>query len=525
MGQETFISPVRIEKFLGLNQWTSDTSIHLWESGGLQNVDISIDALQQRNGSRKISDVFTDSTGGAKPITGLYQTNISGVTHNIGVGGDKLKELVASVWTDVTGAVTITNDGNNLTTFATFFDNGGNEVVIVSPYMDTPFKWNGGAAAAALAATPGNFKFPTVYMNKLWVVVNDILYWSALRDCETWNTAYDLQRFAGKGEDITGLATYANRLIVFKPSNIYMVSGSSYRDLAIDEVVTDDGTDSHYSIQEVESRRYGNILVFLSKEGVIKGFNGSKNLLLLGEPVKPLYASMNLQRKNKAVAANYKHLSQYWLSMSYGSNATNDQILVYDYANDHHTNEKTGKPLSSNLYHVGINANALASWEDSNNDEILVSGAYDGYLREQDYGLYDDETITIVSKWQTGKMDFGAPQNEKLLGDLSTVTTQSGSTTIAIAVTTSDNSGTATKTISADGAYLWGTMIWGTGLWSGPTTEYTRYYVTPLDGETAIQGRHFITQFNHSVAGESMRVEEMIFGAIDLGQQPEYIEV
>jgi len=524
MGQEINSANLRLPKFLGLNLMKSDTSIGQMEASALQNVNITNDALMQRGGSASIStNLFKDKTDAtAKTIAGLYSGIIGGTRYQVGVGGDAFKKLTNS-WTDLTGAVTVTDDADNLVSFATFFDNGGNECFIICPEQDTPFKWLGGAAnAAALAATPGDFRFPVVHMNRLWVAVDDIIYISDYFDCETWDVAWDLQRFRGDGEDITGVARYADRIIVMKPSSIFMISGSSYADYSSQLIVSGDGCASGYSIQEVESRRYGNILVFLSKEGQLKGFNGSKNLIPLGDPAKPLYDKMNKTRLSKCGSANYRPLKQYWLTMTYGAGTAHDQIMAYDYFNDTYTSDD-GQPLSTNLYHLGIDANCMAIFETATAQQILVTADYDGNVFRQDYGLDDEGSLTIDAKWQSGKLDMGDPSSVKLLTELAVVTTQSSETHLSVTVTTSGNSAAGVAVIPTGGS-LWGAMVWGTGLWSEPETKYTRVELTPSFGEDAVSGRYFLLQLAHSTPAEAMRIEDVIMGATNLGQQPEYVE-
>jgi len=527
MGQETTTTPVRIKRFLGLNTKLADTDVHLWESTGLQNVNITEGGVEQRRGSTKLNAVaFKDKTDtDAKAIVGLYSTNMGGTIYQVGIGGDAFKQLSAGAWVDKTGAVTLTDDADALASFATFYDSGAaNEIIIACKEGDAPIKWTGTGNAAALGgAPPTNFKWPIVHKNKLWVVVDDFVYFSGLRDGESWDLVNDVVRFSGNGENITGLGIFSDRVIVFKPSSIHAISGSSERDMYTETIVTGDGCASGYSIQEVESRRYGNILVFLSSEGTIKGFNGSKNLLLLGDPAKPLYDTMNRSRLNKCVSMNYEGLNQYWLSMSLGSDSTHSQMMVYDYFNDRFTDEETGRPLSSNLYHIGINANAMAIFENSSNVMIPVTGDYNGFALRQDYGLVDEDSILITSKWQTGKMHFGSPSHVKLLTDMAIETTQSSVTTMSVTATTASTAGAAAVIITTAGG-MWGFLVWGTGNWSAPITKYTRCYMTPNTGERAVSGRYILTQMSHSTANEAMDVEELIIGVSDLGLQPEYTE-
>lgn len=526
MGDEITSGTLSIKKFLGLNLLQSDMVIDIREASALQNYFITESSLQQRFGSTLISsNDFTEKTDTtAKPITSLYSTSIVGAAKQVGTGGDAFKEFTAGAWVDYTGAITLTDDPDNLVSYATFFDSANDEVLIGASETagDTRFKWTGVGDAVALTSTPGDFKYPVVHYNKLWVAVDDYVYLSGLNNCESWDVAWDVVRFRGRGEPITGLAKYAGRMIVFKKSSIHAISGSSYGDMYSEEIVSEEGCVSGYTIREIESRRYGNILVFLSKEGILKGFNGSKNLLTLGSPVKPLYDAMNRSRDFVAVGENYKKRKQYWLSMSYGSDSTHSQIMVYDYWNDIYTSED-GLPLSTNLYYTGINANAIGLFNTSSNQEYLVTGDYDGVALRQDNGLLDEETDLIESKWSSKKMDLGDPTFIKMMTDMTVVTTQTSETHLETSVATPSNSSSGTSIIPVAGA-LWGSMIWGTGLWSAENTVYTRVQQTPTVEDESVAGRYFIIQLNHSTINEAVNIEELEFSYTNLGKQPEYVE-
>lgn len=528
MGEEKVTSYIKIDDFYGLNLRDIDTSIDIRESSGLQNVNISNRSLEQRAGSIILSDQFLDKTDTtAKVITGFYQTTLGGTVYQVGIGGDAIKSYAAGLWTDITDACVITDDQDNKWVFSTFFDTSANPIIIASNGVDAPIKWTGTGDAAPLATLPNsqNFFYQVVHKNKLWVSVDDIVYFSNFRDGETWDDGIDLIRYDHNGEDITGLHVYRDYVVVFQKTQISMISGSSVRDLYSQTIVTNDGTPSGFTIREVESRRYGNILVFLStKDGTIKGFNGSPNLINLGYLAEPLFDTMNRAKFPQAVSGNYKKLGQYWLSLTYGGGSENDQIIIYDYKRDYLTNQKTGLPISSLLYHVGIKANYIDSWT-VDDEEIFVTANYNGYLLQQDVGLLDEEAESITASWKSKKIDFGSATRVKLLSDLAIVSTQSSDTTMSLNVITQGQNGSASLAIEGDG-YYWGELIWGTGLWSTINQVYTRAEITrtPSTEEGSMYGRYFGFQIIHSTSSENLQIDELVIGVTDLGDQQEYLE-
>jgi hypothetical protein len=530
MGQEQTTTPFRLRNFMGINQKVSRTAAHPFEATDGKNFQITDRTLQQRSGSTKHStNLFTEQTDStAKPITGLYETVLGTTTYQVGVGGDAFKQFTGGAWVDKTGSVTITDDDDNLATFSTFWDgSASNEIIIVALDQDAPIKWTGSGDAAALGGSPPSFKHQVVHKNKLWVSAGDVLYFSGLRDGESWDTSNDLVRFEGDGKDITGLAVFGDRLIVFKPGEIFAVSGSSNRDLFVQSIVKGEGCISGYSIQEIESRRYGNILAFLSSEGFVKAFNGSQNLLTIGDHVQPLWDTMNRSRFQFANSMKYEKRNQYWVSATEGSGTTHDHVFVYDYFNDVHTNESTGHQLSTSLLFDNINMNAAAIFN-KDSGPILVTGDYAGELLKQDDGALDEGDESVTMFWDSAEHDFGAPTHIKLLTDLHISTSQTAVSTVIIDVFSRRFSGRSTVVTSAAGG-TWGVNLWSDDantasalIWGEPSSQYFRCPVTMNAGEGGIYGRFMKFSISHQGEDKGLTVEELIANVSDLGDQPEY---
>ncbi|MGD9600050.1 MAG: hypothetical protein AB7P94_17380 [Steroidobacteraceae bacterium] len=528
MGQEEFTTPIKISKFLGINNKSVSTEIDPKEAVDLRNVNITDKSLAQRNGSTYLSsNTFNNSVGNPAKMTGLHQFRLNGTDYYIGVGDDEIRLYNGTSWgSSIKGSITFTNDPNNLVSFATFIDGDGDEVLVAGfrNENDAPFKWKGASNVEALASTPGNFRFPVVHKNKLWVAVGDFLYYSGLLNCESWDVVNDLARFAGNSEDLSGIYKYSDKLIVFKPSSIFIISGSSNRDFVIADIITDAGCASNESIKEIQSRRYGNILAYVGRDGIIRGFNGSKTILNLGEYASKTFDRMNESRYEYSSATVYNKLNQYIASYTDHSLKEHDNVIIYDFLNDTFSADN-GRVLSSIFVHDNIFANVQDTWI-INNLEIWVTGDYEGNLLRQDNGLSDYETDTVHSYWWSSKLDFGVPENVKLLTDLNVGTVQTSTTSLYLSLSTECQTADSDITITAKGS-LWGAMVWGVDTWGGNyDRRYTRAELTqsiPTD-EGSMFGRWFSFKFDHNTASERMKIEEIVIGVSDLGQQAEYVE-
>lgn len=522
------MAELRIKRFFGINTKVNDTDIAIGESFGLENVNLTEEALEQRTGTQLIStNTFDDSGANPVPITGLYSNILSGNQRQIGTGGDRIQEYTGGAWVDISGAVVITPGQNNLFRFERFFDNAADEVFIAVNGIDPPIKWTGVGNADVLAGVPGNFSKVLVHKNKLWGVVDDFIYFSAQFDGETYNIVRDVIRFSGNGGDILDIISYQDRIVVIQPKAISVIAGQDSRDLYVQEVVTGEGGSSGFSAQVINSRRYGSIVMYLADDGTFKGFNGTSTPIKLGEPAEnTLFAGMNRVRRAYAIGVNYEERNQYWLAMTDGAGLQNDEVVLYDYFNDVHSHPETGRPVSSILHHTGLNINAAAIF-DYDGEKRLVTGDYEGNLLLQDSGqLRDFGNVAIESNWLSGKLAFATPTHVKLITDANVLTTQYSRTNLEMIFTTRNRRGESNELIEVDPDSRWGTMIWGEGRWAASSPVYTRMMMT-LDDEDSyagVYGRYIQFQIIHTEPDERMKIEEIILTVSDLGEQQEYIE-
>lgn len=393
---ESNTNPISFNSFRGWNTKLSEISISPREATDLQNVYLTQETVQVRYGNSIFTSTQLIEGGAAKAYTGLTQVVLGSTLYRVATGGTKIKSISSSgVLTDITGGVVITDNPNNLTSFAKLQDNGGSDIIIGCNGVNPPWKWTGTGNAAVLGGTPpANFKYILQFKNRLWGTSGEYLYHSDLLNAESWNALYWISRFKSQGistNDLTGLGILGDNLVIFKEDRIYMLSGESIPEGYIQEIVNGDGCASGYSIVPLTSTRYGNILTFVNRNLEVKAFNGTKDLISISDPIDNTLNSYNTSRAQYVSAVRYNKQKHYLSTMSKNTSTTNNTMIAYDYYLDGFDSDPEGKiPRESTMLpYNGINANTL-SIMDSSGFETLFSGTYDGWILKHEEGNKKD---------------------------------------------------------------------------------------------------------------------------------------
>lgn len=390
MGLERIASPVAFSTFRGLNKKLSSVSISSREATLIQNYILTQETLQVRSPFSRFTTSQLIESSTAKAVTGITQAVLGTTLYRVMTGGTKIKSCSsAGVLTDITGAVTLTDSQNNLMSFAKFKDGSANDILIGTNGVNAPWKWTGSGNAALLGGTPpANFKYIIVHKNRLWGTSGEFLYHSDLLDGETWDALYWVARFSSQGiatNEITGVGILGDNLVVFKEDKISMIAGESIPEAYIQDVVTGQGAISGASIVPIKSNRYGNILVFVNKNLEVKGFNGTKDLISLSDPIDVYLNTFNTSRSLYVPAVNWSSQKQYLCAMSRQGSGENNTLFGYDYYLDGFDSDPEGRvPIESTwMVFNGISANTMSIW-DFNGVETLIVGTYDGWLLKYD---------------------------------------------------------------------------------------------------------------------------------------------
>lgn len=189
------------------------------------------------------------------------------------------------------------------------------------------------------------------------------------------------------GDEITGLAPFADRLLVFKRNSTHALFGTSFRDFLLRKVSPELGCASHKSIAQ-----YQNLLIWYTGEDIVQ-FDGS-NITILSDPIKSKLDS--IPAGSEVDTVGIIHDQRYYFFYR-TSGSVNSVGLVYDLRRGGWT-EHTG-------WTAGVkNAIVLAG---SGDKRTLYAGdATDGFVWNADTGTTDDSS-GIEWTFQTPDVDFG----------------------------------------------------------------------------------------------------------------------
>lgn len=142
------------------------------------------------------------------------------------------------------------------------------------------------------------------------------------------------------GDIITGIVSFFDQLVIFKRNSIYVLSGNTENEFAIQRAATDSriGCVAFRTAKVVDNR-----LFFLSERGVY-AFDGLRTQYL-SERIEPAFDRntsnttmvFNWVQESLSCALNYKNGSRNWyiLAVPTGSETHNSYIWIYDYVLDY----------------------------------------------------------------------------------------------------------------------------------------------------------------------------------------------
>jgi len=365
----------------GLNSTGGPLSLQDNESPDLQNIDFDkFGSVLKRSGYASLNT----GTISADTCDGLFWaefTTAGSITRAaVSIFGAKLYKMdsLDGQWDDISGGVTITS-GNPID-FEMY-----NTSLIMTNGVDVPFKWVTGDTASAAGIPTGltKAKYVSQFNNYVFygnVVVSSVnyptrIYWSAIRDPATWDSADWIEVSKDDGEEITGMQVLSDRLVIYKTKSIYNLYFTGDADIPF---ILPGGGRSNSAVgcvapQSIQKAENGH--VFFSYDGIY--FYDGMNSYRLTDKITNTLDDFNETKFTNARSLVYKKKSRYILSLTSSGQTNNDRLIVWDYFNN-----------AFSVY-VGIAASALATFFVGGVDERPYFGDYDGFVYRFDSGTND----------------------------------------------------------------------------------------------------------------------------------------
>lgn len=344
--------------------------------------------------------------GADDEITGIYQLNVA-VPGFFCIAESKFYKDNAGTWEDKSGAVTITDDKDNLWSFSRFQD-----VLIGTSYLrDAPIEHDGGAGNAAAVSNMPAGKFSAVLANRLFsfntVAQPKLGYWSAINDRTTWDTTNDFLNFKASESDdepISGAGEHLNDLIVGKEDSITRLYHTGTAPPFKYYIISrKHGILSHYSIQNIPPcGRFPERLIWIGRDNFYQLIGDT--VTSIADDIKPFFSEgapfqINLNRLQYCSSGIIKEKNLYWCAFSSGSGSTNDYCFILDYKN---------MLWAISDFPCNCFGKRIISGR-----EYLYSGNYLGTVGKHDPAVFNNLGVKYTSAYYTSWLDWGDTQLEK----------------------------------------------------------------------------------------------------------------
>lgn len=443
----------------GLNSTSSALNLESNESPDLKNVDFDkFGSVIKRNGYATLNSSAFNS---GATWNGLHWYEQAGGTQFlVGTCGDELAKMddLDGTWDDITGSLTVTAGDSNFTSFRTFKD-----TVLGTNGVDVPFKWDGTGNGATLTVPTGLTKAKFVEIFQGYTILAHVTvsatahnsrgYWSTINTIETWNAADNVDISPADGENITGLKTLGEELVIFKDRSIHKAIFTGDRDIPfiIRKTRSEAGAVSGHSIQEIK-----NGLVFRAEDGLYY-FDGNSSFKL-SDRITTTLGGHNNARIDDTTSIYQKTKNRYWSSASVGSATQTDEIVTWDAFNNAFSR------------YDGIPANVFALVY-IGGEERVYFGDYAGFVYQADTGLNDNpegvETAIdayFYTRWET----YGDLIHDKNI-EHAYIYYQFNNGTIDFSYSYNfENADTYNESFSqSKGGALFGSAVWDLDVWAG----------------------------------------------------------
>lgn len=477
--------PIELFDFTGgRNSHDSEFLVPTNQAIDLQNINLLDNGWQKRLGNVAFNSSAMVSASTAIVGMGYMQFN-SGTEFLSAVAGTKFfsSSGLGGTMSDVTGAITITADKNNIWTPLSY----NNLQIWFGGAPDSPFKYSGSGNAAALGGSPPSAKRGFVANNRPFAISTSAnpsrIQWPILGDPEDWtgtgSGSADVAKNDGE-ELLQGVPLGTDSAILFKKTSTHMMILTK-APFPIYQLQKGTGACGPDAIVNVDGTVY-----FITPSRRMKSTTNGLNFENYPSHVDDLWDRVNSTRLAYIQGIYYEKLYQiHWL-VSLDSGITNEATIIWDVRRKAWLFNSTGFKANRACLVQG---------------RRLMTGHYNGKIYEQDKtATYSDasETSGIIDAFWRTPWIAGDAIDGVIHPNWVSIACLAGSTTVDISYGFDFTSDRQTQTFSlAIASALWDTAVWDTSLWAGQTSVAKRLL-------TKGRGNVFSMRFRNAVAGEPL---------------------
>jgi hypothetical protein len=390
----------------GLLDRNSPLAVPDRNASAIQNVDLDTRGQLVKRAGQSLINASTGTLGTSAVTGGGYHNSATGSSFfGVVVGTSVYTEAntFAGSYTNVTSTVSITAGASNLVQVTDL-----NDKLIFCNESDKPFYLGSTGNAVAVntslfsaAKTCSTYGVYLVVGNTTESAVNysSRIRWSDIQNPDSFPVLNYIDVEPNDGDRIVSIISFDDSVYIFKKRSVYrmLITGLDGPDaFIIRPVVRNIGAWAKNSVRVIP-----NVGIAFLAQNTLYVLNDN-GLQPIGDSIQRTFDSVNRAQWGNAVAAVYPKKYQYWISVATGSATSNTNVLIYDYI------QKAWTTYSN------INANALAQAEDSNGNNILVTGDYSGNQYKQDTTATTDNvagvTTNISFSYTTPDLDARQPR-------------------------------------------------------------------------------------------------------------------
>jgi len=172
-----------------------------------------------------------------------------------------------------------------------------------------------------------------IYKGRVWVAQGSTIYYSALGTYDNFtedNDAGYINDFHTSTDVITGMACYKDYLAIYKKSQVYLLTGTTPEDFAI-QLFADKGTQANGSLVNVDNRQY-----FLSNGGIFSLEEAGVLLQIhvgseISTMIKQEFEYFDEKRISESICLHYEKANQMWYFIPYSDEEYFNTIWINDY--------------------------------------------------------------------------------------------------------------------------------------------------------------------------------------------------